>query len=314
MISDTNTVINNFGEVEFTEDTSIEQDLELIRSITSRLELFSVSTESMDEAALEGISGLLKRLIYGTMNVIVKVIKNVSTTFKGIVLPKRSVLREVQDANIVYAKKLDGTSFAIIHKAQVGSYPFKDDPSKVGKYFNETYKQFGMTTTFLQGLRKTFNEIAASIKLSDNDRLTGLIASVKRDVNSQFSKGVIDQLSKVVITAPKSTTSNIGDTFKSTKEVVIARDIIGESSDEISNFLDCRKEIKKIEKSWDGIIKALKKSDDVGIPALKNLATSIEGTATFFNHYATFSLEYHHLEMWMSKVLGGSYKKIKASL
>lgn len=294
-------------------DDATTPDLSSLTLLCDQISHLS-SYESASTAATEGIDALIKRLILGTINIIVKITRNLTSVIKGITLPKRSALAEVIDSNVHYNRRLASTKFQALHKVQVGKYLFTESPVVMANWFEDTYRTLNITTESLKATALIYNNISASIRISDDDTIRQAIEVLDKHNNASFVKTVENYLMKTVITTPNSTLGTIGEVFNSTGEIIQGRDAILVSMNEISNFISCSNEIKTVEKSWERIITSLKATDSVSMSTMKSLATTIDDTATRFNRYATMSLEYHHLELWMSNVLREAFQIIKRDL
>ncbi len=297
------------------DDEPLEMSREELKSeianLTQRLQTLSVdSMEDLSEAAVEGIGNLIKRIVTAMINYIPKVMKNLSSSVRGIMGVKRSVLQEAIDGNKMYHRKLKKAAFSDVHKVVVPYFLFNKDVMSVATYFNETFPKYDIIDRMAK-LIKSYNLISAYIKIGNNSKLRDEIDNIGNlNIVAQVTSSV-DFLKETVITRPPSNRSTIGDNFDSLKDMLHSVDNSLKSSKEIGNFLTTGKMTKSLEKVWDGLVKALGNADEsLEIALLKSLADRIDETADMIAGYGIVGLEYHHLEMFQQHVLRNCYKKV----
>ncbi len=303
--------------IDIDKDETLEELQAEITYLSKQISILQGSTEELSEAALEGIVNLTKRLIYGTINYIIKITKNLSSSITGIVIANRSALQEIIGKNKIYNSKVAKLPYSSIHKTAIPAFNYKKDAIAMANFFNATFLKLTMVKR-LKKIDQLYGSIAGYISIGANEKLSDAIDQLVNLSDTDMSDEVIDQLKATVITQPNRNKITVSDAFTSVNDICKARDLTLHSAEEISYFNTNVKRTKALTKKWDTIVKTLKKVDadeiELDIRVMKRLADCLDISSKQLNMYSTLILEYHHLEVWMGNVLKALFVVVKKNM
>lgn len=262
--------------------------------------------------SVEGISSVTTNIVYGLGDYLVKLANNLKTVVTGALKDvKRSELQLTIDKHRLSYTRLNRADYSEVFKGSTGFYPFKKDPASVAAFCHDEFKRLKMGSR-LPEIADCYHILSSSIGSGDSSKTIAMIEKINGLNVPANSSSIKSQLEEMIVVHIPTKLSTIGATFDSVSDITSAVTSTLSSEDELNQAVSVGKRLNHLYEGFEGIQKALHVNLDKGhdISSLKGLPQMVKDTGELIESYAMLVREYHHLDHYLSVVLGSAISRL----
>ena len=283
-----------------------EVDIERINQLANEIENTIKQFERIEKnASIEGIGSLASRLVIGLTDYILKVGNNLRYTVTGLFKNvKRSELQAFLSSKGLATIKLYNANYSSLYKAKVPYFPYNQSPLTVSAYTNDTFKSLDMYSKVISIIEGYFR-LAADIRAKDSDSASATINKLNSLNDRPFTKGVEDNLKKLVVTRVPSNYGTLGQWFASMSELKPVVETTLKSAIVFDEAITISKKMETLYSALEELNKSIEYLIDsnFNISKLKGLTQTIRDSGDLIVVFGVMVKEQSHLEHWTVEVL-----------